>query len=215
MKKRKSLIAVLAALGLFMISGCAVGNKYNYRDVVADISAPGSGAVGVAVHDQRDYVKSGEKPADFVGLQRGGFGNPFSVTTMSGRPLADDMTSVIAESLAKKGFKAIPVGVAPADAQGAVLEKLKATQADRMILLTLNEWKSDTYQNVALIYDVSLSVYDKKGKVLTEKKVNGRDNLGGSAWNPPAIARKEIPRALKEKLEQLLNSPETVKALQQ
>lgn len=207
-------MCALVSFALLFSSGCAVGNKYNFRDVVADISYPGKAAVAVAVHDQREYVKSGAKPASFAGVQRGGFGNPFSVTTRSGRPLADDIAEVVAVSLAKKGYKAVSVTVSPSDPQNAVLARLKGGGSSRMILLTLNEWKSDTYQNVALRYDVRLKVFDKNGNVLAEKKIDGKDNLGGSAWNPPAVARREVPRALKEKLERLLNSPNIAKALQ-
>lgn len=202
---------------LFLVSGfvggCAVGNKIDYARVSADFTATGTLAVSVAVHDQRDYVVSGAKMPTFVGLQRGGFGNPFNVSTASGRALAEDMAGIISEALSRKAFKAVPVAVAASDPPDAVLEKMKATRADRMVLLVLKEWKTDTYGNVALIYDVSLKVLDGSGKPLAEKKVDGRDNLGGSAWNPPAVARKAAPEAFKKKIEEMLNSAEVVAAL--
>ncbi len=198
---------------LFLASGCAVGNKYSYSDVSADIGISGSSAISIATHDQREYVVSGDKQPQFVGLQRGGFGNPFVVTTASERPLADDMTDVLVASLAKKGFKTVPVAVLYSDKRDAVMEKAKAANADRMIILTLNEWKTDTYQNVALLYDATLSVLDREGKQLAMKSVKGRDNLGGSSWNPPAYARKAVPEAFKKKMEELLNAEEVAKAL--
>jgi hypothetical protein len=66
----------------------------------------------VTTHDQRDYVRSGSKDAQFVGLQRGGFGNPFDVRTADDKPLADAMTTALVNTLATKGFRAQPEIVA-------------------------------------------------------------------------------------------------------
>ncbi len=195
-------------------AGCAVGNRHSYSNVVADFTVSGTKAVGVAAHDQRQYVKDREKTPDFVGLQRGGFGNPFNITTASGEPLAKDMTEALVTSLAKKGYKAVPVAVTQDDDQAAALEKLKAVRAERLILLILNEWKSDTYMNTALSYDVTMKIYDQDGRVLAEKRIQGKDDLGGSSWNPPAHARQAVPRAFKGKIEELLNSPAIADALQ-
>lgn len=45
-------------------------------------------------------------------------------------------------------------------------------------------------------------------KVLAEKQIQGKDNLGGSAINPPGHAKTAVPAAFTQKLETLLNSPE-------
>jgi hypothetical protein len=211
----KSVLSIILLLSTgILASGCAVGNKYSYHDTVASIQASGSKTVSIATHDQREYILSGNKNPDFIGLQRGGFGNPFNVTTESEKPLAEDMTRTIAVSLSGKGFNAVPIMVSPSENQVAVLNKLKVSAGDILILLTLNEWKSDTATNVALIYDITLKVYDKAGNPIAERSLKGRDNLKGSAWNPPAYARENIPKAFKQKIEELFNSPDISKALQ-
>src|SRR6266850_4068485 len=86
-------------------SGCAVGNRYAYHTVVASPQVSGSTAVAVAALDQREYVRSGDKPPQFVGVQRGGFGNPFDVRTGDDKPLADAMTTALVNTLAKRGFR--------------------------------------------------------------------------------------------------------------
>ena len=215
MKAERKLLAASFLLFLFILaSGCAVGNKYNYRDVAADISASGAKTVSLATHDQREYVTSGKKAPDFIGLQRGGFGNPFNVSTESGKPLADDMTASITASLAKKGFKAVPVIVLYSENTASAYEKLKKTGAETLVLLTLNEWKSDTYNNVALNYDITLRILGKDGSTIAEKNIKGRDDLGGSFLNPPAHAKKAVPEAFGKKIEELFNSPEIARALQ-
>lgn len=219
MKRKSIAFGMLMISFLLFVSGCSVanvfgvGNKHMYHDVLADINATDSIAVGIATHDQREYILTGKKSPNFVGLSRGGYGNPFGVTTASGRNLADDMTDAISNSLLKRGYVAIPVIVSYELDHGEVLSKLKETAAKRLILLTLNEWKSDTYTNTALIYDVQLQVFDQSGKKLAGKHIQGRDDLKGSLISPPNHAKKVIPIAFREKLEELLNDPEIAKHL--
>ena len=151
------------------LAACAVGNTHRYQDTVADVERTGTIAIVVTTHDQRQYVVSGNKGQDFVGLQRGGFGNPFDVRTDSGNALASDMTQSLINSLSKKGFKAVPVPVAPTDDQQTVMNKLKASGGERFLILTLTEWKSDTYNNTALIYDIKAAILDSEGKTLGGK----------------------------------------------
>lgn len=208
--KRQTLVVMAL---LWIITGCAVGNKYAYHQVTPELKANTGHSVAVAAQDQRSYVQNGEKQPDFVGLQRGGFGNPFNVSTASGKPLAEDMAAAIVRSLKDKGVKTVSVQVNPTDDMNAVITALNNANAQRLILLSLKHWKSDTYNNVGLAYDLVLQVFDAKGNQLAQKQVSGDDNLGGSAWNPPAHARKALPKAYKEKLEQLLNDPAISSAL--
>lgn len=205
------LCILLAAL--LLLGACAIGNKHAYHDVVGSMPFSGNAEVRVATHDQRPYVLSGEKQPDFVGLSRGGYGNPFDVSTADGRPLADGMTQAISNSLRQGGFRPAPVIVASSDSAAQAREKLMQAAGGVAILLVIREWKSDTYQNTALHYDATLSVLDKTGQVLGETTVRGRDNLGGSFANPPAHAREAVPRAFKAKLEALLGDPAVTRAL--
>lgn len=198
---------------IVLLSACAVGNRHRYHDTFADINITGVIAIAVTTHDRRDYVVSGKKCPNFVGLQRGGYGNPFDINTDSGNALAYDMTQSLTNSLSRKGFKAMPISVAPVDDRQSVIDKLKATGNERFLVLTITEWKSDTYQNTALIYDIKATILDRDGKTLGESTLKGRDDLGGSAWNPPAHAKEAVPTAFREKIEKLLNSKEIIAAL--
>ena len=82
------------SLLIMAVTGCAIGNQYDYRTANVSLPLTGDGVLGVGVLDNRSYVLSGEKEPNFVGLQRGGFANPFNVTTASGKPLTDDMSDV-------------------------------------------------------------------------------------------------------------------------
>ena len=203
------LLIVLAALAA---SGCAVGNRYDVG-VSPDLAPQGSRTVVVAAQDRRPYVVSGEKVPNYVGTQRGGFGNPFNVGTASGKPLADEVSAAVMSALARRGFRASTVSVPASGAQADGRALAAQSRADRVALLQISDWKSDTYTSVNLHYDLMLRILDASGSELATNRVSGQENLGTSAWNPPAVARQTVPEALRRKLEQLFQSPAVIGAL--
>lgn len=208
----KKLIFALAAVQM-LLSGCAIGNKYDYRSQTLDLPVASGGSVAVAVSDQRPYVVSGDKTAVFVGLQRAGFGIPHDVETLSQGPLADDFAATISAALEAKGIAVKPVMVAPSFNDRNAVKALSTSGADKALLILLREWKSDTMNNVALMYDVKAEVFDGQGNSIAENAVVGRENLGGDAWNPPKHARSAVPAAYRRILETLLSDPKIVDAL--
>ena len=204
---------VLMVLAAMLCTGCAVGNRHDYGTAQVSLQLEGGGRVAVATHDLRGYVVSGDKSEDFVGLQRGGYGNPFDVGTASGRSLATEMTAAICASLSSHGFQAQPVPTSPGEEPGAVLARLRQTGADRLLLLSLLNWKSDTYKSTALAYEVTLSVHDPQGAKLGDCRLEGSDDLGGSFWNPMGHARQAVPKAYAAKLAELLSNSEIQAAL--
>lgn len=201
------LLIVLASIAA---TGCAVGNKHNYT-IEPALAAEGAHAVAVVAQDARPYVITREKTPDFVGLSRGGFGNPFDVTTESGKALADDFSAAIARALQNRGFKSTAVAVAPASAAPDARTLAAQARTDRVALVTIHEWKSDTFQNTALLYELTLRVFDSSGKELANNRIAGRDNLGGSAMNPPGHAKVAVPEAYRRKLAELF-ATDTVRA---
>ncbi len=209
-KKLKYTILLLA---YFALNGCAVGNKHAYHDVDIAFNGKGSSKLAISTIDLRVYVRTSEKSPDFVGLQRGGFGNPFDVTTASGNSLAGDITATVKRALEKQGFEVTSIVASKTDSVSNVVERMGESNAHRLMILILNEWKSDTYTNTALIYNLTLKVMDSEGRVITETTINGRDDLGGDFVNPPSHAKQAVPIAFKAKIEQLLNTKEVLDAL--
>lgn len=202
-------VVVLAA---FAATGCAVGNKHNYTIDPPTLAVAGTRSVAVVAQDARPYVVARSKTPDFVGLSRGGFGNPFDVTTESGRPLADDFAATIARSLQSKGFKSTTVSVPPGSGSDA---KALAARAgtERLALVMIHEWKSDTYQNTALHHELVLRVYDASGTELASNRLAGSTSLGGSAWNPPDHAKQAVPQFYRKTLEELFGADGIVRSL--
>jgi hypothetical protein len=201
-------INIFIAIFLFSIlGGCAVGVTHQYSNAALQIKATTGSKLGIGVQDRRLYVVTKEKPENFAGLSRGGFGNPFIVRTASGAPLADDISKSIQAALSNSGVNVsainIPVGI---DEVAAI--KLLAATNGKAVLIELNEWKADTYMSTTLTYDVRALVIDVDGKVISSKKISGSENLGGSAMNPPEHSRKAVPIAFRKKIEELFSAPE-------
>ena len=203
--------AFTLTVSALILAGCAVGRTASYSDTsIAMPTATGSGGtIALAVQDHRPYVLSGDKPERFVGLQRGGFGNPFDVNTGSGGPVATDVRDILSRSLTSQGYKVSAVALDPKESADAVQAKLKAAGARRSALVTLTEWKSDTMMNIGILYDATLTIMDEKGKSLAINTVKGQDNLGYAGFSPEPT----ITAGFAKKLELLFSDPRVTAAL--
>jgi len=192
--------------------GCAIGNRYAYHTVVANPMLSGTTAVAVATHDERSDIVKGKKSPQFVGYQRGGFGNPFDVKTEDDKPLAENMTTALVTTLTRKGFRAQPVIVAHSTSADEARQRLIRAGADRALLLTIKEWESDAVFRIGLTYDVAMTVLDRDGKLLAEKRLEGQKEVLGAAGLPSAVG-EVVGKTFKTKLEQLLDDPAIAAAL--
>ncbi len=185
-----------------LLGGCASGQTLAYGDIVARVDATGAAPVAVAAHDQRKLITSGQENPTFVGKIRSQH-HIAGVNTASGKPLGDDLTTVLATSLAAKGFKAIPVVVSHSESPEGVAQRMALMRVDRDVVLTVAEWRTDTYFKTQLFYELDLKVLDSSGKVLAQRRLAGHeDEMSGSARD-----------VFRQKLEQLINDPEVTQAL--
>lgn len=197
-------LLMLSFLGIYL-SGCAVGVEHNYSHAAPQFGAVRAASVAVGVQDRRPYIISRAKDQDFVGLSRGGWGNPFDVTTASGKPLADEFAAAIANGLRRDDASVTVIQLLPSLPPFEARQALVNTGAEKALLLALNEWKADTYSTTGLIYDIELLILGSDGTVLARTTRKGKDDLGGSAWNPPAHSREAVPIAFRSKLEELFS----------
>jgi len=203
----------IPCLTILLLSGCAIGNKYDYADAQSKLSYSGTGKVNSAVYDRRPDVIDDPTEANEVGKQRTGYGIPFSVTTASGRPLAEDMGESLQRALNGAGFTTSRVLVQPTETPATARSRLLSGAHKRAVLLTMNDWYSDTLKNPTVRYDLTMTVYDARGAVLGSTHIKGEDDLKGSFFGAIDDARKNIPLFFERKLEQLMNAPEIRKAL--
>jgi hypothetical protein len=206
---RNVVFTILAIL----ITGCAAGNKYDYREsfITLPVKSDNRVTVVLSVKDMRPYVLNGDKGADFVGLQRGGFGNPFDVTTASGRPLTEDMSESIEASLTDKGYKVVNAHGA-SDVDDLVNTALNEG-ADRIILLVVHNWKSDIYMSITLHSDMRLKIYDSGGDLLAENEMIFVEEVGGAMIGAEKNSR-EVTEEFAKRMGYMFNKENIRRALQ-
>jgi hypothetical protein len=207
----KSPSTGLAAL--LLLGGCAVGVKHDYGQSALDLGVTTPATVAVGTLDHRPYIIDGRKSPDFVGVTRGGFGNPFDVMTQSGKPLASDISGSIAASMKGKGVDAKAVELKPALSINEAGNALRAAGTQRAVVIWLQEWKTDALVNTGLAYNFELRVLDRDGKVLATKTRQGSENLGSGDPFKPGGGAQVLPR-FQRMMELLFREPDVVKALQ-
>ena len=200
-------LSVLLCFGV-LLSACAVGNKYDYKNQAIDLKATSSQTVAVAVVDQRTYVTSGEKTPDFVGLYRGGFNNPFDVVTESGEPLSDDLAFSIASALGANNIDTKILKTTPTSKRADAKAALPLMENARTLIVYLLEYKSDQGYYTHVLYNVEAEVVDKDGTVLGTNKISD-DRAQG-----PDFTGKTVQAALVGVMQELIGDPQIVNALQ-
>jgi len=203
---KPALMTVLFA----MITGCAIGNKYDYSNVAVALPFQGSGELGLAVLENRPYVISGDKAPSFIGIQRGGFGNPFDVTTRTGKPLAADMATSLGLALKRSGYKVATLDIQSPDASAIATAVTRLGQR-RNVILKVNEWKTDVMMRIRLIYDLHLQITDEAGRTIASNTLQGDDVVGGGGFEGQNAS--SASSAFETKVGRLFNDPEIIAAL--
>ncbi|MCP4133062.1 MAG: hypothetical protein GY754_19000 [bacterium] len=216
---RKTWLLLLVLLPLAVSStGClAFGQAFDLASVVITLTAAGSARLGLSILDRRESIRTGGKEPFFAGLQRGGFGNPFDVIVKDKKPLAGVMAEVTAAGLKAQGFDVNPINVEINTSEEAAVQKFKDSSAEKILLISIDKWQSDTLTNVGMHYNVTAQVLSPEGSLLAKHTVtgaeNGMDNLKGSVMNPMGHAKRVVPAAFKEHIEKLINNEAISKAL--
>ena len=212
MRRNKSSTQYICLLAPLFLFGCAAGNQYMYKTESVGLPLdPREEAISIAVgvKDNRPYVLNGDKPPTFVGLQRGGFGNPFNVTTASGKPFAEDVTDVLADMLRRSGYLAkweSTVEFLPEFTEGVAREKLPMG-----VYVQINEWKTDVYASVQLHYDLELFIVDGEGSITGTATQAGSEPIGG--WTMSGNDQR-ASQSLATKLSYLFVDPEIQAAME-
>lgn len=197
-----------------LLAGCAIGNKVDYRAQSVSLNTGSEKSIALGVHDQRPYVLSGNKNPQFVGIQRGGYGNPFNVSTESGGPLAQDFATSISNALTRSGAKVNAKAYPHSASNDAVTKQLLAVDAERFLLISYKEWKTDSFLNTSLHYDITAQVLQSDGTVVAENHLSGEDKISGSVMGDQTNSSSSVPAAVSRKLQLLLGDKDIVAALQ-
>ncbi|GMG84908.1 hypothetical protein LNKW23_41240 [Paralimibaculum aggregatum] len=195
---RFGLSSLFAAAALAGLAACA--NQYDLG--TADTAVPRtSGPVAITVIERRDSVLAGRKPPSFVGLQSLGVGEPLDVTTSSGQPLADDMAELLAAAFYRQQTETWVVRSSFGDTAADAFRAFLASPSDRLLLIEIREWQTDTLISVSATWDLVARVYDRDGTVLAEER-----ERGSREWEETVILDEQKGRIAADHLSALLGA---------
>jgi hypothetical protein len=138
---------------------------------------------------------AGETEPTFVGEVRSLYRIPYGAYTASGRPLATDLTTVLASAFESKGFRATPAMTTASETPDQVVKRVASAKADRGVIVTLLKWQTDTYIKTSAFYDLTVRILGPDASALTEQRVSGEvREISGSA-----------AEAFRQQLESLIN----------
>lgn len=163
------------------ISGCAgsaINRKENYSLAWPNITYSFSEHVLVGVIDKRPYITNGKLEPSYVGLMRGGFGNPWYMHTESGKPLADDLSQAVVSGFKNSGIDAESVKLSTNINESELNKSFLLRPSAKKLLLSINEWKSDTFTRTRFLINITAKVYDENGSIvgeITEGNTNERE----------------------------------------
>jgi hypothetical protein len=172
MKKR--ILFFIAFISISAISFAKI--KFDFLKCKLELTYKSTESIVIGIIDQREDVLSGKRKPDFVGIARGGYGNPFFIGTKSGEPFTKDITALLIRTFTGNGFANKDAGIIYSDNKEAALKKLESVNVKFKLLLIIHEWKTDrkaafvkTWLDV--YYDFELLILDELNQVLGTKRL--------------------------------------------
>ena len=200
---------------IFLVGGCR-GGRYDLTKSQLKPDFQGSGKVAIGVQDKRPLVLDSTKPQTYIGIHRTGLGIPKDIGTRSGKTLAEDVATIVASAFSATGFEVTQFSLSPEDNQESSLSRLESSAYDKIIVFTLDQFRSDSWAEVELKWAITMRVYDGRGKLLTEKDSTGtveglKRNYTGAISG--GQAQKALATKLTTILAELINAPECQRAI--
>ncbi|HEY2289677.1 MAG TPA: hypothetical protein VGM86_03140 [Thermoanaerobaculia bacterium] len=158
---------------------------------ILKLSLPFKGTTALAVLDARPDVISGDRKETFVGFSRSLYGIPYPAHTASKQPLAQDLLDLVSRGLKLGGTPAQTVKVSPFSHRDGAIKALQVTGTERLILIEIRDWWTDTLIHTDLHYDLGLTIFNAQGQELGSTSVTGHDELG----RRQRPERRDVPTA--------------------
>jgi hypothetical protein len=195
--KLRSFLIVQFILSSTLFSGCLIAQE-NFSNAWPVIGFYTKSSIKVAVLDEREYVKSGKNVNSYVGLIRDLYGRPRKIFTANSTPLADDV-----EKAVSNGFENAGIDATVADTKSKA-DRRSSSANEKLLLIIISEWFSDTYKSVGFTYKLSAEVYGHDGKKLATSTVENSKTFlsaleGGRDALTELLSDKEIARTLSNK----------------
>ena len=200
---------ILPALAmLFALGACLPGGTYELSPVYLPLTATTQNTVAAAVIDRRPYVLNGEESSSFLGTERANWGGEKKITTGSGRGLAEDLVDALVKALANRQIVASALQTVKGVDE---LAAFQAQGADRLLVVEIEDWRTDVYTRVKLSWRLEAIVYDRAGNTLAHNSSQGANPIASTnlTANYSVIAVEELSK----KFSDLLNERVITEAL--
>lgn len=133
----------------------AINRTENFQNSWPVVNYVTKKQVMVEVIDLRPDVVNKKVEPTYVGVMRAQLGNPWSMNTESGQPLAVDLATAIRNGLRSAGIKAV------------LPEQIASNQVpERKLTLKIYDWACDTYKTSDFNYDLEMQVSDSSNSTL-------------------------------------------------
>jgi len=173
----------------------------------------------LSIVDKRKYVLAGEKTPSYAGYSRDGFGIPHTYEVQSDQTMVAFLAERIVTGFRRQNIQVLESPSITEIDLDFLSNQARAKSADKILLIVLNEWKSErnpteyviglTYRLV-FKYDVDVRVFDTSGRILAERHFDGADTEPGETIQ----YIEQDHYKYKEKLEEFINSDEIRTAIE-
>ena len=205
------LFRLTSLILLAFLSGCVLTENTRHSALMLpalELKGSSAATITVGILDERPYVVSGEKPAKYIGQFELSMGGPYDAFTNSKKAMVNEFVDKMPQLLSKKFPKLktshLDVGLSKQDA----VDQLLASGAQKVVLISLKEWKSHTAIDTSLWFDAQLEVFNSDKQLLSYKRIEGHDTFGGAAIAGPITnAKRTLPHAFRQKMQALFGDP--------
>ncbi|ORU91477.1 MAG: hypothetical protein A6F72_02755 [Cycloclasticus sp. symbiont of Poecilosclerida sp. N] len=203
------LYRIASILILIFLSACVLTENTRNKSFnlpALELQGGSASAIVVGILDERPYVLSGEKPAKYIGEFELSMGGPYDAFTRSKRPMANEFTDKLSRLLGHKFPQVKTMYLSIGLSKQEAVDKLLASSASKVVLITLKEWKSHTAIDTSLWFDVQLESFNAKKQLLAYKRTQGHDTFGGAAIAGPITnAKRTLPHAFRQKMQAIFS----------
>jgi hypothetical protein len=192
------------------------------KDQAPKVAYSASEKIALVVIDARPILKEAKKPPTYIGVAHTVFGIPSDMQLYPWVALKEEKNLTLAQGLEQRitdALQGIGASVVRVDAGAHVdaasaKRAAQALDADRIMLITLDEWSVNINLNWVGSFDFDwgygVDIFDKAGSPITSFKDSGQDVVKEHASDSP---RNMITAAWRARLEQLFERPEIRQAL--
>jgi hypothetical protein len=167
--------------------------------------------VVAAAIDQRPYVLNGDESPKFLGTERAKWGGTKNINTASGRGLAEEIGDAVVNALTIRGVTTSALQPTKGVDMAEMLAIFQGLGADRLLVVELQDWRTDVYTGVRLKWRLEAIVYDRAGNILGRSASQGTNPI--SRTNLQAEYTNIVVHELSNKLSILLNERTITDAL--